>query len=65
MKKVNPKKKYTKPADALHFVERMNLAMCRANSPSFEKLCRELNHYLIHPLSEDVIPSTEEKQADI
>ena len=34
--------RYTKPADALEFVERMDLQEARVNSPSFDKLCREL-----------------------
>jgi Domain of unknown function (DUF4276) len=35
-------RKYTKTADAAVFVRAMNLQECRAKSPSFDKLCREL-----------------------
>lgn len=35
-------RKYTKTADAPVFVRAMNLAECRAKSPSFDKLCRDL-----------------------
>jgi len=35
-------RKYKKTADAEDFVRAMNLSECRANSPSFDKLCREL-----------------------
>lgn len=35
-------RKYTKTADATVFVREMNLAECRAKSPSFDKLCRDL-----------------------
>jgi hypothetical protein len=34
--------KYTKPADAVELAQRMDLQQCRDNSPSFDKLCREL-----------------------
>lgn len=36
------KRKYTKPADAIELVNRMDCQQCRDNSPSFDKLCREL-----------------------
>jgi hypothetical protein len=36
------KRRYTKTADATVFVRAMNLPECRANSPSFDKLCRDL-----------------------
>lgn len=35
-------RKYTKTADASIFVRAMNLTECRARSPSFDKLCRDL-----------------------
>lgn len=38
----NNTRKYKKTADAEPFVRAMNLQECRANSPSFDKLCREL-----------------------
>ncbi len=34
--------KYTKPDDAVELAKAMDLAECRANSPSFAKLCRVL-----------------------
>ena len=34
--------KYNKPGDAVELAKAMDLAECRANSPSFAKLCREL-----------------------
>ena len=37
-----PKRKYKKTVDAQQFVQAMNLTECRANCPSFDKLCREL-----------------------
>jgi hypothetical protein len=36
------KRKYTKPTDALELARRMDYRLCRTNSPSFDKLCREL-----------------------
>lgn len=41
LKKQLPRK-YIETVDQARFVGRMNLAECRANSPSFDKLCREL-----------------------
>ncbi|MGB7159176.1 MAG: DUF4276 family protein [Tepidisphaeraceae bacterium] len=34
--------KYSETADQAAFTARMDLALCRAHSPSFDKLCREL-----------------------
>ena len=42
MKRVDPKAEYKKPGDAMALTQGMDLAQCRANSPSFAKLCREL-----------------------
>jgi hypothetical protein len=42
-------RKYKKTADAELFVRAMNLRECRANSPSFDKLCRELENRLRQP----------------
>jgi hypothetical protein len=42
----NRARKYRKTADAEAFVQAMNLQECRANSPSFDKLCRELESRL-------------------
>jgi hypothetical protein len=36
------RRKYTKPADAVELARRMDLQLCRDHSPSFDKLCREL-----------------------
>jgi hypothetical protein len=38
----NQARKYKKTVDAEVFVRAMNLQECRANSPSFDKLCRDL-----------------------
>lgn len=35
-------RKYKKTVDTIEFINKMNLNECRANSPSFRKLCREL-----------------------
>ena len=43
------KNKYKKTTDAAVFALKMNLQECRASSPSFDKLCRELER-LIPPL---------------
>jgi len=42
LRTVNTRRKYKKTADAKHFVAAMDLQQCRANSDSFDKLCREL-----------------------
>jgi hypothetical protein len=39
-------RKYKKTVDAEAFVRAMNLHECRANAPSFDKLCRELEALL-------------------
>jgi hypothetical protein len=36
------RRKYKKKVDAVEFVRAMSLPECRANSPSFDKLCRDL-----------------------
>ncbi len=41
--------KYTKPDDAVELAKAMDLALCRANSPSFRKLCRELEARVPRP----------------
>jgi len=46
MQKTDGRRTYSKPADALEFVERMDLVQARINSPSFDKLCRELERRL-------------------
>ncbi len=38
----NPARTYKKTVDAPVFVQKMNISECRANCPSFDKLCREL-----------------------
>ena len=42
MQSQNRGRKYTKPADAVELAKRMDLQQCRDHSPSFDKLCREL-----------------------
>ena len=41
-RRVDPKSVYKKPDDAVELAKAMDLAVCRVNSPSFAKLCREL-----------------------
>lgn len=49
----NKARKYRKTADAELFVRSMALPECRDNSPSFDKLCRELEAGLPHaPIAE-------------
>ncbi len=43
------RRKYTKPADAVELAGKMDLQQCRDNSPSFDKLCRELEARLPPP----------------
>ncbi len=35
-------RKYTKPTEAVELAKRMDLQQCRQHSPSFDKLCRDL-----------------------
>lgn len=42
MQRQDRRRKYTKPGDAVELARRMDLRECRGNSPSFDKLCREL-----------------------
>ena len=42
----NKTQKYKKTVDAAVFIQRMNLQECRENSPSFDKLCRDLEAQL-------------------
>ena len=39
---VDPQARYKKPDDAFELAKNTDLALCRANSPSFRKLCKEL-----------------------
>lgn len=41
----NPNRKYSKTVDAKAFFDKMDLQQCRANAPSFAKLCRELGQH--------------------
>jgi hypothetical protein len=45
----NKARKYKKTVDAEVFVRAMDLHECRANAPSFDKLCRELQARLAQP----------------
>jgi hypothetical protein len=45
-----PTRKYDKTAHALRLVQRMDLAEARANAPSFDKLCRELERRIAPPV---------------
>jgi hypothetical protein len=49
MQRKDRRRKYTKPADAVEMVQRMNLQECRDNAPSFDKLCRELEARMPQP----------------
>jgi hypothetical protein len=42
-------RKYREPIDQRKFVSKMDIGMCRANAPSFDKLCRELERRLPAP----------------
>jgi hypothetical protein len=59
MRKTDRKRRYEKPADAVEFAEKMDLQQCRTNSPSFDKLCRELEKRLPSaPPSEETTAET-------
>ncbi len=49
IKRIDPKSVYKKPDDAVELAKAMDLVACRANSPSFDKLCRELEARLPAP----------------
>jgi Domain of unknown function (DUF4276) len=49
LQKRNKKRKYKKSGDALAFVQKMDFDLCRRNSPSFDKLCRELENRIPPP----------------
>ncbi len=42
MQRHDRRRKYTKPADAVELARRMDLQQCRDHSPSFHKLCCDL-----------------------
>ncbi|HEV3255249.1 MAG TPA: DUF4276 family protein [Gemmataceae bacterium] len=42
-------RKYSEPVDQPRFAAKMDLALCRRHSPSFDKLCRELARRLPPP----------------
>jgi hypothetical protein len=48
----NPVRKYKKTVDAAVYFRAMDLRECRANSPSFDKLCRELEALIPQPSTE-------------
>jgi hypothetical protein len=54
-------RKYQEPVDQPIFVSKMDLPMCRANSPSFDKLCRELAQRLTPPPASDEANETPEE----
>jgi hypothetical protein len=49
IRSTNRARKYKKTADAEPFVRKRNLQECRDNSPSFDKLCRELEARISQP----------------
>ena len=61
MQRQNRRRKYAKPADAVEFARCMDLQQCRDNSPSFDKLCKELQKRLPPPPAEATPPSTSEE----
>jgi hypothetical protein len=66
MQRQNRRRKYKKAADAVELAQRMDLQQCRDNSPSFDKLCRELEARLPpqpdapEPTDEAAPPTAEE-----
>jgi Domain of unknown function (DUF4276) len=54
------RRKYTKPGDAVDLARHMDLQQCRDNSPSFDKLCRELESRLPRP--PDTLESADESE---
>ncbi len=56
LRSVKQNRAYKKTIDAQVFVRRMNLQECRANSPSFDKLCRSLAARLPPPPAD--VPAT-------
>lgn len=49
MRRQSHRRSYTKPADAVELAKHMNLQQCRDHSPSFDKLCRDLEARRIPP----------------
>src|SRR5205814_1032773 len=49
----NKARKYRKRSDAEAFIRQMAIQECRDNSPSFDKLCRELEAQLPQPPTEN------------
>jgi hypothetical protein len=49
LRKRDRRRKYKKKVDAAEFVRAMSLPECRANSPSFDKLCRDLEAFFPGP----------------
>ncbi len=64
MQRNDKQRKYTKPGDALELVERMDLQQCRANAPSFDKLCRELEARLPQAPSTETGPEAPGGESD-
>jgi Domain of unknown function (DUF4276) len=58
MRRQNRGRKYTKPADAIELARRMDLQQCRDHSPSFDKLCRELEGRAPQPPRTDALGVT-------
>ena len=58
-RRVDPKSVYKKPDDAVELAKAVDLVACRANSPSFDKLCRDLEARLPAPpvASEPDVPA--------
>jgi hypothetical protein len=56
-------RRYEKTVDALAFVQGMSLEQCRARSPSFDKLCRELAVPLEQPPGKATTTETDTGQA--
>lgn len=48
----NPQAKYKKPGDGVKLAAAVDVALCRQNSPSFDKLCRDLGARVTPPGSD-------------
>jgi hypothetical protein len=59
----NSARKYKKTVDAEAFVRGMDLQECRANSPSFDKLCRDLGTFLPPPTESASTPPSDSADA--
>lgn len=59
LRSLDKSRKYTKTIDAKVFISKMDLQACQDNSPSFDKLCRELEARLPPPAAPDPPPQSD------